>query len=225
MSYTSARVFTKNIELSSNSLSSYNVTKIADYIGNTILLYKCSRTFRHRREPVRSPGRHPHGGMLARQQAFMLTSSTAPKSPHTPSAPSLRLPPAAQGIERPAAEQLHLPEKAHARCEQGSELMVCNNAIFGAVCRAVRCGAVRCSEVHSACCKLCSTGFANWCACRLFRARGCRASGQGSKRVAEAAVAAWRSPLGAHLARCRGWRRCRLTENGLNSLIEFWSEI
>ena len=29
--------------------------------------------------------------------------------------------------------------------------MVCSNAIFGAVCRAVRCGAVRCSEVHSAC--------------------------------------------------------------------------
>ena len=151
MSYISARVFTKNIEWSSNSLSSYNVTKIADYIGNTILLYKCRATFRHRREPVRSPGRHPHGGMLARQQAFMLTSSTAPKSPHTPSAPSLRLPPAAQGIEGPAAEQLHLPEKAHARCEQGSELMVCSNAIFGAVCRAVRCRAVRCSEVHSAC--------------------------------------------------------------------------
>ena len=105
MSYTSARVFTKNIELSSNSLSSYNVTNIADYIGNTILLYKCSRTFRHRREPVRSPGRHPHGGMLARQQAFMLTSSTAPKSPHTPSAPSLRLPPAAQGIELPVGNR------------------------------------------------------------------------------------------------------------------------
>ena len=92
---------------------------------------------------------------------------------------------------------------------------------------AVRCGAVWCGEVkctHHAC----SFGADDMqisVYAGFFRARGCRASGQGSRRVAEAAVAAWRIPMGAHLARCRGWRRCRLTENGLNSLIEFWSEM
>ena len=59
-------------------------------------------------------------------------------------------------IQRNAPEDaqhttLQLSENALARCSQGSELMVSSNAIFGAVCRAVRCCAVRCSEVHSAC--------------------------------------------------------------------------
>ena len=86
--------------------------------------------------------------------------------------------------------------------------MVCSNAFIGAVCRAVRCGAVRCGEVHSPCWQVAAAGLEFCGHAGFFHARGCRAaSGQGSRRVAEAAIAARRSPLGAHLARCRGRRR------------------
>ena len=71
-------------------------------------------------------------------------------------------------------------------------------------CSAVRCGAVKCTG-HA--CNCCVQGHAICAAAGFCRARGCRASGQGSRRVAEAAIAARKSPLGAHLARCRGRRR------------------
>jgi len=51
-----------------------------------------STLFARHREPVRSTGRPPHGWRLATQLTHMLHSSSAPKSPHTPRAPSLRLP-------------------------------------------------------------------------------------------------------------------------------------
>ena len=102
-----------------------------------------------------------------------------------------------------------LSEQAHARSEQGSERTVCINAFRGAFYRAVQCCAVRCSEVHWPCLQLLRAGSTHAiCAAAGFcRACGCRASGQGSRRVAEAAIAARKSPLGAHLARCRGRRR------------------
>ena len=164
----------------------------------------CQRLARHR-EPVRSTGRHPHGRRLAIQPAFMLNSSPAQKVPHTLRArqasdchlPHGKAPEAPQDTGScPSEKALVL-----ARCVQGSERTVCSNAFIGAVCRAVRCGAVQCTQHvwRSPAQDLQSGVHAGF-----FRARGCRASGQGSRRVAEAAVAAWRSALGAYLARCRG---------------------
>ena len=126
------------------------------------------------------------------------------KFAHVPSAPSLRLPHTAQGMQMASSRPIAPARKAHARCEQGSELTVCSNAFIGAVCRAVRCCAVRCSEVDSACWHVSWTGLQICVHAGLFRARGCQASSQGSRRVAEAAVAARRSAVGAYLARCRG---------------------
>ena len=136
--------------------------------------------------------------------ACMLTSSTAQKSRTCRARQASDCHIQHTAAKHTAADPLHLAEKAHARCEQGSELTVCSNAFIGAVCHAMRCCAVRCSAVQSCRWQLAGTQYAFWWHAGLFRARGCRASGQGSRRVAKAAVAARRSAVGAYLARCRG---------------------
>ena len=96
--------------------------------------------------------------------------------------------------------------------------MVCSNVIVGAVCRAVRCGAVRCSEVHSACwlavlhmiCKLvCMQAFSRaWLSGERPRLKD---SGRGGHCSAEESIG---SAPGA-LSRLTP---CRPSVNGLNSI-------
>ena len=67
-----------------------------------------------------------------------------------------------------AEHPCQLSEQAHARSEQGSERTVCINAFRGAFCHAVRCCAVRCSEVHWPCLQLLRASHAICAACRLL---------------------------------------------------------
>ena len=147
--YVIAQDLAKHIGWSASTLTLYNVTNMTEKLPHYLIHY---RRFSRHREPVRSTGRHPHGRRLDIQPASTLNSSPAQKSPHTSSAPSLSLPPAALHATNGSTErQWQLSEKAVGRSEHGTETIMCSNAFRCVFCGVVRSGAVRCGAVHSPC--------------------------------------------------------------------------
>ena len=164
--YAIAQDLAKNIGWSASTLTLYNVTNMTEKLPHYLIHYM--RFSRHR-EPVRSTGRHPHGRRLATQPAFMLNSSSAPKSPHTPSAPNLRLPPAAWQSNRSSTAYTMAALRKGARAMRAKKLK--DGVQQRIYWRSLPCGAVRCVAVQCSALSMLAAAvqrYAIWWPCRLF---------------------------------------------------------